>query len=141
MCLGFLISANHLKIDLEKIKAILEWHTPENVGEVRSFHGLASFYRKFIRNVIVVGNVMTKTMRGDKKDLNWMCRANKSFESLKHKVVKLPILDLPNFNKVFQVECDASGSATGAVLSQEGKPIDFFSEKLNDAKRKYFLSN
>ena len=44
----------------------------------------------------------------------------------------------PNFNKVFQVECDASGSAIGAVLSQEGKNVTFFSEKLNDAK-KYFV--
>ena len=46
---------------------------------------------------------------------------------------------MSDFNKVFQVQCDTSGSATRVVLSQEGKPISFFSEKLNNAKRKYFV--
>ena len=65
--MGFFISADVLKMDPNKVKAILEWPTPENVSEVRSFHGLASFYKKFINNFSVVCNAMTKTMRGDKK--------------------------------------------------------------------------
>ena len=56
---------------------------------------------------------MTETMRGDKKELKWTHRSDKSFETLKQKVVELPILALVDFNKVFKVECDASGNARG----------------------------
>ena len=101
--LGFVILADGLNMDPEKVKAILEWPTPENVGEVRSFHGLASCYRKFIRNFSSICNVMTETMRGDKREFKWTHGANKSFETLKKMVFELPILSLPNFNKGFQV--------------------------------------
>ena len=65
--------------------------------------------------------------------------ADKSFETLKQKVAELPILALSDFNKVFQVECDASGSVIRAIWSQEGKPIALFIKKLNASKRKYFV--
>ena len=71
---------------------------------------------------------MTKPMREDKKEFKWTYGADKSFETLKQKVVEFPILALLDFNKVFQVECDASGSAIGVVLSQECKPVTFFSD-------------
>ena len=63
--LEFVISDNGLKMDLEKVKEILEWPTPKNVGEVRSFHGLASLYRKILKNFNNICNSMTETMRGD----------------------------------------------------------------------------
>jgi hypothetical protein len=56
---------------------------------------------------------------------------------LKEKITKQPILVLPYFEKTFQGKCDASGVAIGAILSQNNKPISYFSEKLNDVKRKY----
>ena len=68
----------------------------------------------------------------------WTTTTMKAFEDLK-KVIEKPFLELTNFNKVFQVDCDASGITIGAVLSQEGRPIIFFSEKLNEAKKNYFL--
>ena len=73
------------------------------MGEVRSFHGLASFYRKFIRNFNAIGNATTETMRGDKKDFKWTHAVEESFEALKHKVVELPILALRDFIKYFKL--------------------------------------
>ena len=78
-------------------------------------------------------------MRGDRKQFKWTVGEDKSFNFLKEKVTKQPILALPDFNKVFQVDCDASGTAIGIVLSQEGRLVAYFSEKLNDAKRKYSI--
>ena len=78
-------------------------------------------------------------MRGGRKEFKWTIGAARSFELLKKKVIEQPVLVLLDFSKVFQVDCDASGSAIGAVLSQEGKPIAYFSEKLNDAKKKYSI--
>ena len=137
--LGFVISTNDLRIDPKKVKENFGWPIPKKVGEEISFHGLASFYKKFIKNFGYVCSAMTKTMREDKMEFKWTHGADNSFETLKQKVAELPVLALPNFNKVFQVECDASGSAIGAILSQEGKPVAFFSENLNDSKRKYFV--
>ena len=137
--LGFVVSAEGLKMDPEKVKAILEWPTLRSATEVRSFHGLASFYRKFIRSFTSICGPLTKTMRGDRKEFKWTIGADKSFKLLKQKVTEQPILALLDFNKVFQVDCDASGTTIGAVLSQEGKHVAYFSEKLNNTKRKYFV--
>ena len=110
-----------------------------SVIEVGYFHGHASFYIKLVRGFSSICGPLTEIMRGDRKEFKWIVGADKCFNLLKDKVTEQPILALLDFNKVFQVNCDASGTVIGDVLSQEGRPITYFSEKLNDAKRKYSI--
>jgi hypothetical protein len=135
--LGFVISKNELRMDPDKVEAIKNWPSPKNIFEVRSFHELASFYRKFIRNFSGISAAMMETMKKRHKYFHWTEKAEKIFNLLKRKITEQPVLVLPNFQKTFQVKCDASGFAIGAVLSQEDRPIAYFSEKLNEAKLKY----
>ena len=135
--LGFVTSREGLKMDQEKVKAILEWPSPKNVFEVRSFHGLASLYKKFIRNFSKINAPILETIKKDKQPFVWTEEAKMNFQLLKRKVSEQPLLVLHDFNKRLQVRCDSSGIAIGAILSKDDRPIAYFSEKLNDAKHKY----
>jgi hypothetical protein len=135
--LGFIISVNELKMDRDKVEVIKNWPSSRNIFEVRSFHGLASFYRKFIRNFSGISTTMMDTVKKRHKSFHWTEEAEKSFKLLKRKITEQPVLVLSYFQKTFQVKCDASRFSIGAVLSQEDRPIAYFSEKLNEAKENY----
>jgi hypothetical protein len=135
--LGFVISSNELRMDLEKVRAIKEWPSPSNIFEVRSFHGLARFYRKFIRNFSGICAPMLDTVKKKHKSFSWTEEAEKSFKVLKEKITEQSILVLPYFGKTFQVRCDASGLTIGAVVSQDNRSVSYFSEKLNNTKKNY----
>lgn len=78
-------------------------------------------------------------LKADK--FQWIAEAQRSFESLKQHVTKASVLWLPDFSQVFEMECDALSMRIEAVLSQSGQPIAFFSEKLNDTRRVYYIYN
>jgi hypothetical protein len=115
--LGFVISGEGLKMNQKKVKATINWPTPKNYFEVRSFHGLESFYIKFIRNFSGICAPIIETIKGTKQPFKWIEAIDKSFKLLKKKITEKPILALLYFNKLFQVECDVSGTAIGVVLS------------------------
>ena len=108
-------------MDPSKVEAILDWPVPKSLQEIRSFHGLASFYRRFLKGFSTMASPITECLKGN--SFQWTDKAQKSFELIKQ--------------QVFEVECDASNTGIGAVLSQERKPIAFFSEKLNESRRNY----
>jgi hypothetical protein len=115
--LGFVISTDQLRMDPDKMEVIKNWPSPRNIFEVRIFHGLASFYRKFINNFSGISAAMMDTVKKRHKYFHWTEEAKKSFNLLKRKITEQPILVLLDFRKTFQVKCDASGFAIGAVLS------------------------
>jgi hypothetical protein len=135
--LGFVISTDKLRMDPDKVEVIKNWTSLKNIFEVRSFHGLASFHWKFIRNFSGISAPMMDTVNKRNKYFHWTEEAEKSFNQLKRKITEQPILVLPDFQKTFQVKCDGSGFAIGAVLSQDNRSIEYFSEKLNEVKVKY----
>jgi len=133
MFLGYLISAQGIHVDENKIKAIQEWPIPTSIQQVRSFHGLASFYRRFVKNFSSIVAPMNEVIKGRTFDLNEV--AQSAFEEVKRRLISAPVLALLSFSKIFEVECDAFGVGLGAVLSQETRLIAYFSEKVNETKR------
>lgn len=124
-------------MDPEKFEAIVNWPSPRSLFEVRSSHGLASFYRKFIRNFSEIYAPMLDTIKKANQLFFWTEEVENFFQILKKRITERLILRLLDCKKLFQVCCDASGTAIGAVLSQEDKPISYFSEKLNESRKKY----
>jgi len=122
-------------VDLSKIEAIQTWPEPKSVTEVKSFHGLASFYRRFIKDFSSLMALIIEFLK--RGAFEWTKATKKAFEEVKQKLCQALVLALPNLRDLFEVKCDASRVDIGAVLVQSRRRIASFSEKLNGAKCNY----
>ncbi|KAL5581856.1 hypothetical protein UlMin_014298 [Ulmus minor] len=134
--LGHIIERGQIRMDMKKVRAIQEWKTPANVKELRSFLGLANYYRRFVEEYSKTAAPLTELLkRGVTWDWGIVCEAD--FQELKNAMMRDPVLALPDISKPFEVQTDASDFALGGVLLQEGHPVAYESRKLSGAERRY----
>jgi hypothetical protein len=126
--LGHIISASGVAMDPAKVLAIRDWPVPRSAWAVRGFLGLAGYYRKFMHNYGAVAAPLTALLK--KEGFTWTDTAAAAFDALKAAVSSTLVLAMPDFARLFTVECDASSHGFGAVLVQEGHPIAFFSRSV-----------
>ncbi|XP_042030060.1 uncharacterized protein LOC121776994 [Salvia splendens] len=118
--LGHLVSDGSLKADPAKIDAMTSWPTPRTVKQLRGFLGLTGYYRRFIANYAMIAAPLTDLL---KESFVWSEAGDAAFAALKGAMTTAPVLSLPDFEKQFCVETDASDVGIGAVLIQDKHPI------------------
>ncbi len=159
--LGFVVSPGHVKVDPKKVEAVSAWPTPQSVHEVRSFLGLANFFRRFIKGFGAMAAPLTALLRQPKKGkggvaktkpvklpADWTPRCDEAFQQIKDALTSAPVLRLPDMTpkpggKVgellhpFTVVADACKQGVGAVLLQQGHPVAFESRQFTSTERNY----
>ena len=113
----------------KKIQIITEWPAPQSSKELRSFLGMARYYRKFVKNFGLICKPLTNLLKKGELFI-WTSETEASFQALKQSPITSPVLALPDFSKPFTLETDASEKGIGAVLQQDGHPISFVSRAL-----------
>ena len=124
--LGHVISAEGISVDPQKIEAIVNWKPPTNVFEVRSFLGLASYYRKFVQRFSKIATPLTNLLKKDQK-LEWSDTCQHNFEELRKRLTTAPVLALQSRKDGYVVYSDASRQGLGCVLMQNGRVIAYAS--------------
>ena len=137
--LGHIISSEGVTTDPRKIEDIRYMSTPVNVGDLRSFIEICSYYRKFVKDLTKVAKPLHRFTENNSHD---ECQA--AFEKLKHSLKNAPILAHPDFRKDLILDTDASNFAMGAVLSQMNKGqervVAYASKALSKSERRYCVT-
>jgi hypothetical protein len=146
--LGHIVSADGIQPDPSKIKSVTEWPTPKTVHDIRSFLGMANYFRRYIQSFATITEPLVKLTRikcskrqSSSTTITWNPECQNAFDTLKQKLTKAPVLKLPDLSQPFQVITDASDYALGAILIQNGHPIAFESKQMNQAEKNYHTTD
>ncbi|KAL5579150.1 hypothetical protein UlMin_011592 [Ulmus minor] len=134
--LGHVVSRDGISVDPAKIDAVSKWPVPTNVTEIRSFLGLAGYYRRFVEGFSTLAAPLTALTKKDRR-YEWTDKCERSFQELKKRLTSAPILVLPTDVTDFTVYCDASRIGLGAVLMQNGRVIAYASRQLKVHEKNY----
>ncbi|GJZ34612.1 putative reverse transcriptase domain-containing protein [Tanacetum coccineum] len=134
--LGHVVNHNGIHVDPSKIEAVKNWKAPTTPSEIRSFLGLAGYYRRFIANFSKIAKPLTSLTQKNKK-YEWGAEQEEAFQTLKDNLCNAPILSLPDGIEDFVVYCDASNQGLGCVLMQRGKVIAYASRQLKIHEKNY----
>ena len=139
--LGHNINEYGILPDPQKIEKVQEFPVPKNVRQIKGFLGLASYYRKFIKDFSKIAKPLNNLMKKG-VEYNWTNECLNAFETLKKKLTQTPILGYPDFDKMFYLFTDVSGIGLGAVFTQKDnqgkeKVIAYASRTLNIYKQNY----
>ena len=134
--LGHIVSEEGIRVDPKNIEVIIEWKPPRNVTEVRSFLGLASYYRRFVKVFSKTTTPMTTLLQKNVR-FEWSEKCQASFEKLRAFLIKAPVLTQPTYDKEYVIFSDASINGLGCFLMQEGKVVAYTLRKLKSHEKNY----
>ncbi|GJZ54600.1 putative reverse transcriptase domain-containing protein [Tanacetum coccineum] len=134
--LGHVVNRDGIHVDPSKVESVKNWKTPESSTEIRSFLGLAGYYRRFIENFSKIAKPLTLLTQKNKTYV-WGDEQEEAFRILKEKLCNAPVLALPDGPDDFVVYCDASKLGFGCVLMQKGKVIAYASRQLKTHEKNY----
>ncbi|CAA0823405.1 Uncharacterized mitochondrial protein AtMg00860, partial [Striga hermonthica] len=134
--LGHVITQAGIEVDPSKVAAVQNWSTPKSPSEVRSFLGLAGYYRRFIEGFSKIALPLSQLTRKSVK-FEWTDRCESCFQELKKRLTSAPVLTIPDPSRSFTIFSDASRQGLGCVLMQEGQVIAYASRQLKPHEQNY----
>ena len=134
--LGHIVSVEGIRVNPVKIEAVMNWKPPRNVTGVRSFLGLAGYYRRFVQGFSVIASSLIRILRKGVK-IEWDNKCQSSFKRLKEILVEAPALIQLNSSTDYTMYSDASRIGLGCVLMQDGKVVAYASRQLKPHEQNY----
>jgi hypothetical protein len=134
--LGHTISSDGISVDPSKVQEVLDWKSPTLVHQIRSFLGLAGYYRRFIPDFSRIAKPMTELLKKGVK-FSWDQKCEDAFHTLRAHLTTAPVLAQPDVSKPFEIYCDASGIGLGCMLMQDNRVIAYASRALRTHEQNY----